>query len=178
MGEISQTQMDAAERFADATIRDLQDERGVHAETAIAGTARMAGTFLFRSFGFPLADATPGLPVLSEQANEQGPRLMQILGGVLEQMGIVVDQEVISRPTDPENEPLLAFLESQQRLEPEFEVIRTRFGLSLVEAADAAAIATAMLIRQCSEVLDPSIAFGIALYGFVEGTKTFPSPMS
>ena len=178
MGEITQTQMDAAEKFSDAAIRVLQDERGVHAETAIAGTARMAGTFLFRSFDFPLGDATPGQPVLSEQSNELGLRLMQILGGVLEQMGIAIDQNVIAQPTAPDHEPLLGFLETQQRLEPEFSAIREEFGLSLSEAADAAAIATAVLIRQCTEVLDPSIAFGIALYGFVEGTKTFPAPIS
>ena len=178
MSEISETQMDAAEKFSAAAIQLLQDERGVHAETAIAATARMAGTFLFRSFNFPLDDATPGQPVLSEQANEQGPRLMQILGGVLEQMGIVVDQTVISQPTDPEHEPLLGFLETQQKLEPEFSAIMDSFGLSLGEAAEAVAIATAMLIRQCTEVLDPSVAFGIALYGFVEGTKTYPAPLS
>ena len=171
-------QMDAAERFADAAIRLLQDERGVHAETVIAGTARMAGTFLFRSFNFPLDDATPGQPVLSEQSNDQGSRLMQILGGVLEQMRIAVNQEVIVQPTSPDHEPLLDFLETQSRMEPEFVVVRERFDLSLGEAADAAAIATAMLIRQCDEVLDPSIAFGIALYGFVEGTKTYPAPIS
>ncbi len=178
MSEISETQMDAAEKFSAATIQLLQDERGVHAETAIAAAARMAGTFLFRSFNSPLDDATPGQPVLSEQANEQGPRLMQILVGVLEQIGIVVDQEVISQPTDPEHEPLLGFLDTQKKLEPEFAAIRESFGLSLGEAAEAVAIATAMLIRQCTEVLDPSVAFGIALYGFVQGTKTYPAPLS
>jgi hypothetical protein len=175
MGEISQNQIEAAEGFANAAISALRDESGVHAETAIAATARMAGTFLFRSFGFELEGVKPGQPVLSEQANELGSRLVQILGGVLAQMGITPDQSKLDQSPDPENEPKLDFLETQKKLEPTFDAIRAKAGLTLVEAADSAAIATAIIIQQCAEVLDPSIAFGIAVYGFIEGAKTCPA---
>ena len=178
MGEISQTQFDAAERFANAAIEALRDERGVHAETAIAATARMAGTYLFRSFGFELEGEKPGQPVLSEQANEQGPRLVQILSGVLGQMGITPDQTKLDEPTGPENEPNLGFLETQKRLEADFNKIKEQLGISLNESAESAAVATAILIRECAEVLDPSIAFGIAVYGFIECAKTYPAPIS
>ena len=178
MGDISQNQIGVGERFANAAIEVLADQSGVHAETAIAATARMAGTFLFRSFGFELKGAQPGQPVLSEQANEQGPRLVQILGGVLGQMGITPDQSKLDQPEDPENRPNLDFLETQKLLESNFNVIREDAGLSLVEAADSAAIATAIIVRQCADVLDPSIAFGIAIYGFIEGAKTCPAPTS
>ena len=62
-GALSQQQIEAAEEFARTTIETLKTERGIHAETAIAGTARMAGTFLFRSFNFSLKDAKPGSPM-------------------------------------------------------------------------------------------------------------------
>jgi hypothetical protein len=175
MGDISQTQIDVAERFANSAIELLGDQRGVHAETAIAATARMAGTFLFRSFGFQIEGAKPGQAVLSELANEHGPRLVNILGGVLEEMGITPDQSRLDQPEDPENEPKLAFLETQKLLEPKFNSIRENSGLSHIEAADSAAIATAIIIQQCAEVLDPSIAFGIAVYGFIEGSKSYPA---
>jgi hypothetical protein len=174
MGTISPQQITAAEEFSQTTIEVLANERGVHAETAIAGTARMAGTFLFRSFNFPLDDATPGQPVLSEQANEQGPRLMNILSGVLEQMEIRLDGGRAAGPISAENEPLLDFLQTQKRLEPKYSEIKDRFGFSYEVAADAVSVATAILIQQTSEVLDPHIAFGIAIYGFIEGTKTVP----
>ena len=177
MGDLSQTQIEVAERFANCAIEALGDERGVHAETAIAATARMAGTFLFRSFGFQIEDAKPGQAVLSEQANEHGPRLINILGGVLGQMGITPDQSNLDQPEDPENEPKLAFLQTQKLLEPIFNSIRENSGLSHREASDSAAIATAIIIQQCGEVLDPSIAFGIAVYGFIEGSKTYPAPI-
>lgn len=169
-------QIKVAQELVAAAIDALKDERGVHAETAIAGTARMAGTFLFRSFGFPLDDAKPGQPVLSEEANNKGPRLMNILGGVLDQMGIAVDSARVAQETPPDHRPRLDFLQTQRSLEPKFAAIVERSDLSLMEASDAAAIATALLITQCKEILDPTIAFGIALYGFVEGTKTFPAP--
>ena len=177
MSDLTQTQIDAAERFANSAVELLGDERGVHAETVIAATARMAGTFLFRSFRFEIEGAKPGQAVLSEQANEHGPRLVNILSGVLQQMGIRLDQSRLDQPEDPENGPRQAFLETQKLLEPTFDSIREDSGLSQSEAADSAAIATAIIIQQCAEVLDPSIAFGIAVYGFIEGSKTCPAPV-
>ena len=93
MVSLSQEQVEAAQAFADTTVAVLQTERGVHAETAVAGTARMAGTFLFRSFGFAPEGVKPGQPVLSDEANEQGPRLIEVFGFSLEQVGIKLDME-------------------------------------------------------------------------------------
>ena len=50
---ITKQQGDAAQEFSRVTFETLKIEGRVHAETAIAGAARMAGTFLFRSFNFP-----------------------------------------------------------------------------------------------------------------------------
>ena len=62
------------------------------AETVIAGLARIARSFLLRSFKLPLTGIQPGAVVLSEQANEQGVRLIQILDGVLVKVGVNLDQ--------------------------------------------------------------------------------------
>ena len=43
-------------------------------------------------------------------------------------------------------------------------------------AAEAGAVATAFIVHQCTSVLDPNVAFGIAVYGFIEGMKTAPHP--
>jgi hypothetical protein len=178
MGSLSQQQIDAAQEFAGTTIEILKTERGVHAETAIAGTARMAGTFLFRSFNFPLENVKPGQPVLSEAANEQGPELIQILGGVLEHIGVKLDKSQFGQAPNPEHQPLLNFLETQKQLEPKYAGTAKRLGLSLQEAAQSAAVACALLIQQSAEILDPNVAFGIAVYGFIEGSKTAPEPVT
>ena len=171
------SQIQAAQAFAGATVEALREGQGVHAETAIAATARMAGTFLFRSFDFPLPDVQPGQAVLSDNANERGPELLQILGGLLTQLGVALDPQLLDAEPGPEHQPRRGFLDTQRRIEPLYDAIRLRLDLSLEQAAHAAAVATAIVIRQCAQVLHPSVAFAIAAYGFVEGAKTAPAPL-
>jgi hypothetical protein len=175
---ITQQQIDAAQEFVNATVDALRTDQGVHAETAVAGAARMAGTFLFHSFGFSIEDIQPGQVVLSDQANEQGPVLIGILEAVLSQMGVGLDVQEVGNTVDEEIQPNLSFLETQRRLEPKYSAIREHYGLSLQEAAEACAVATAMLIQMSSMVLDPNAAFDLAVYGFIEGTKTAPDQIS
>lgn len=176
MGVFRKEQIEAAGQFADATIAALRDAKGVHAETAVAAAARMAGTFLLRSFGLPIDGIEAGQVVLSEQANEQGPALVGILAGVLESRGVELDRGRLANEPGEEHKPLLGFLETLRRLGPAFARIRERLGLSHREAAESAAAATALLIRQTAQALDPNVAFHIAAYGFVEGAKTAPGP--
>lgn len=172
---LSQQQIDAAHAFAHTTMSALQTDRGVHAETAIAATARMAGTFLFRSFGFALPDLRPGQYVLSEQANEHGPRLVALLSNVLPDLGVIVDEAKRGAPGSTV-QPHLNVVETQKLLGTEFVAIRERFGLSLHQAAEAGAVAAAIVISYCAKVLEPNAAFGVAVTGFIEGTKTAPDP--
>jgi hypothetical protein len=177
MTSLSKQQMDAAQEFANATISALKLGQGVHAATVIAATARMAGTYLFRSFGLKLLGVKPGQAVLSDAANEQGPRLIQITHSVLSRMAIKLDSAQSDGITHSKNEPMLGFLDTQKKLEPLYTPIKARQGLTAHEAAQAAAVATALLIRHFAQVLDANVAFGIAVYGFIEGSKTAPEPV-
>jgi hypothetical protein len=51
---LSKPEMDAAQAFANAAVAALQDGGKMHARAVVAGRARMAGTYLFRSFGLKL----------------------------------------------------------------------------------------------------------------------------
>jgi uncharacterized membrane protein len=51
---LSKPEMDAAQAFANAAGAALQDGGKMHARAVVAGSARMAGTYLFRSFGLKL----------------------------------------------------------------------------------------------------------------------------
>jgi hypothetical protein len=177
LASLTQEQIEAAHEFAASTVDTLGTERGVHAETAVAAAARMAGTFLFRSFDFPMGSVQPGQVVLSEQANEQGPALIQILGGVLSHIGIDLNEDALGTPPGPDHQPNLEFLETQRRLEPVYRAIAVRHGLGQRAAAAAGAVAAALLIDRCAQVLDPGVDFGIAVYGFIEGSKTAPDPV-
>ncbi|MDP2226410.1 MAG: hypothetical protein Q8J78_02910 [Moraxellaceae bacterium] len=169
MSRLREEQIAAASAFAEAQLSDAS------AAAVIAGSARMAGTFLFRSFAHALNDVTPGTVLLSPVANAGGPDLIGLLSGALARLGIRIDAENVDLEANPTSLP--TFLETQRQLEPACITIRERFGLSNEEAAHAAAVATAMLIKHMEKSLAPQTAFGIAVYGFIEGSKTAPDPV-
>ena len=70
MLNLNKAQMDAAGEFANAAVSALKFQGGIHPATVVAGSARMAGTYLFRSFHLNLKDVLPGQAVLSVQAAE------------------------------------------------------------------------------------------------------------
>ena len=116
--------------------------------------------------------------MLSNEANEQGPLLIQIAGDALSKMGIKIDNAQAGKAIDSKHKPMLELLETQKKLEPMYAPIKEHYGFSLEEAAHSVAVATALLIRHCAKFLDPTIAFSIAVYGFVEGSKTAPEPVN
>lgn len=173
------TQTQVAQEFAKATLAALSAGGEGQAASIIAGISRMAGTYYFRSFALEVEDLEPGQAVLSAIANERGTELVNITQAVLGQIGIALDGERIRAEmseTGSKHKPAMDFKTTQQLLDRAFAPIKVGYGLSDVDAGRAAAIATAALIRECRSVLDQDVAFAIALYGFVEGTKTAPYP--
>ena len=177
MTSLSEAQMDAAHEFANAAVATISHAGRMHPGTVIAATARMGGTYLFRSFRLHLAGVQPGQAVLSVAADEQVPTLIQITADILAKVGIAIDNTHAGKPTDLKHVPTDPFPDTQRKLEPVYAPIKDRFSLSSQEAAQAAAVASALLIRHCAQVMDPTVGFGIAVYGFVEGSKTAPDPI-
>ena len=178
MPALTKQQLDSAQELAAASIAALKSEAGIHPGTVIAATARMAGTYLFRSFHLQLSDIQPGQAVLSDEANAKFPILIETAARLLSRIGITLQSAPSGLPTPPKDQPTLGFLETQRILEPAFHPIRTRYEFTSEQAAYAAAAATALLISHCAKALDPNIAFSIATLGFVEGTKIAPDPVN
>jgi hypothetical protein len=174
---LSKQQIDAAQEFATATIEALKLPNGVHPGTVVAASARMAGTYLFRSFRLKLPGVKPGQAVLSVEANEQWPQLINIAADALSRMRIAIDNTQAGREVEPKHKPMLEFIETQKKLEPLYAPIKERYGFSACEAAHSVALGTALLINHAKNFLDPTTAFNIAVYGFIEGAKTAPEPV-
>jgi hypothetical protein len=68
----------------------------------------------------------------------------------------------------------MTLMDTQAMFDPLFRPILSKYGLTDAEAAHSAAVAAAMLIQKCSQVLNPYIAYAIAAYGMIEGCKTVP----
>jgi len=161
----------AAKEFYSVIVQRLKNADGVHAETAITAAARMAGTFLLRSFNLPIQALTPGAAVLSDAANEKGPMLIETLGRTLDAMGIAINPNA-NEVGDAQ--PKISVLQTQELLEDALIAVQKKYALNQEEAARGCALATAILVRDCAGVLDVNVAFGLAAYGFVEGSKTVP----
>jgi hypothetical protein len=167
----------AAREFAVTVAAALKLPQGWHPPTVIAGCARMAGTYLFRSFGLKLTGVAPGQAVLSVEANQHGPALLQYMATVLGGLGIQIANAPPSASAAATAKPTREFLDTQRLLEPLFAPIHAKFDLTMPQAARAAAGATAVLIYQFTQNFDPNLGFGVAAYGITEGSKTAPDPV-
>ncbi|MBA4032899.1 MAG: hypothetical protein C0478_18690 [Planctomyces sp.] len=174
----SREQRQAADVMTDAVLSAIKQNGGIHAETAIAAAARLAGTFLFRSFHLSDIHARPGDVVLSEMANDAGPALIQTLGVGLDAMNVNLDESWSMSETPDENQPQLDIISMQTILEPELREVARDFGLNDDQAAHACTLTAARIIQMTSSVLDVNIGFGIATMGLIEGSKTMPPPLS
>ena len=149
--------------------------RAVHAETAIAASARLSGSLLLRSFGFDLESAQPGTVLLSNEANEKYPTLANLVLSFLDKSGIQLDSTKFGgAPEQRGSAPQLDVQQSLSLLQgPALEIAR-RHSLSLEQAAQSAALATAFIVKECSPSIGAETAFNVAVYGFIEGSKTAP----
>ena len=167
--------VEAADLLNRALRKIIVSEQGSHAETLIAAAARMAGTMLFHSLSPGLDHLPPGTVCLTDQANEQGPKLMQLMFATLGQLGHKdIDRQTLVGNSGRSARSRLSLAETQEMLEPWYRKIQGLCGLSLREVADAGAIATAMLIHDCRSVLPVPTGCAIAVDGMVESAKTVP----
>jgi hypothetical protein len=176
----TQVELKAADAVAQAITERLSELKVVHAETAVASAARIAGTFLFRDFKFPAGNIAPGTAVLSDKANEAAPLLFDALLATLQVLGVSTDakkRQNFPGSKHPRHAPRLSVIETQSQIEPQIRNLAASFALNSREAALSCAIATGCLIHTFASVLDPNVGFAIASYGFIEGLKTMPQPL-
>lgn len=177
MTTFSEAHANVAKELANTTATTFTSEGSVHPGTLVAVTARMAGTYLFRSLRLDLPGVQPGQAVLSEPANEQMQVLIRIAAAIVATLGIILDNTRAAEPIDEKHQPRIPFLETQQKLEPLYREITNRNSMSDYDGARASAVAAAILIFQCAKILEPNMGFSILSYGIVEGTKTAPDPV-
>ena len=175
--EQHQALLAAADFFNQSARKLLTIDGRLHAETLIASVARMAGSMMYRSFNFDKG-IEPGTAVLSDQANIHGPKLMNLMFATLQQLGDKVGQDNLNSEYASAKFSQLTFRESHDHLAPFFLKYCEVTPMALQDAALSAAIATGILVHDCREVLSTDKGSAIAVYGFVEGTKTAPFPLA
>jgi hypothetical protein len=170
--QIKPEQNTAASSIAELVANKIGSNRAVHPATAISACARLAGSFMMRSFNFKLDDITPGTVMLSEEANQKGPNLINVLGGMLSSMGVVPNSNKLNTASNAQAN--LSFLESMQLLQNDAFSIMKQNSLTEEEMAYSCAMATAFIIKECKNDLEVETGFHTAVYCFIEGSKTCP----
>ncbi len=162
----------AAGEIVELILDKLGENRQIHPSAAISAAARLAGSFYFRSFNVDLNNQKPGSAVLSEQANEKGPLLLNVLSLSLSSFGIKLDKNSIRTSSKVESD--LSFLDSLTIFQEKAHEIMNRNELTLEQMAHACAMATAFIIKECESDLSVESGFKTAVYAFIEGIKTCP----
>jgi hypothetical protein len=175
--QLVERQNKAAGAFVDMIASGLGNGRAVDSATAIICSARIAGNLLFQSFGFNMKELTPGTVILSEEANEQGPELINILAASLHHHQIPLNEATLSQQQIKPEEFKLDALETLGLFQKTAQNIARENNLNFKEAAQSAAMATSFIVRECAANIGAETGYKIAIYGFVEGSKTVPVPM-
>lgn len=170
--EITNNQNKAVNDIVEMVVSVIGNgSREIDTTEAISSTARLAGSFLFRSFGFKINDAKPGTVMLSEEANTKGPQLVNITHAVLQNFGIQIDNKKMANGNQKQAKS--NFVEVIGKVQTSALEIMKKNDLNYEQMAQSAAIATAFIIQQSSNIT-PEEGFGTAIYHYIEGTKTFP----
>jgi len=167
-------QIEATNGFVRVILGGLRNDGGVHAETAVAVAARLAGTSLLRSFDRRLDAMEAGAALFSDQADAETPALITTLHASLAALGLVVDATRLPPAVPAEHRPQLTLFQTQLMFDVPYRRTIKDCRLDQRQAAFAGAAATARIIGDCAPVLDPHVAVRIAVNGFVEGLKTVP----
>jgi hypothetical protein len=162
---------------ATATLPAMANSGNVHMQTMIAAVARMAGVYMFRSFGLKPDHVQPGQVILVEQAGPSAVMLIQICANVLKELGSVTDAEPPLPLSDPQYAAQLDFLATQGILEPVLNLAQVQYALDNRQMAQATAIGTALLVHALREHLNPQLGFGVACLAMTEGCRTLPAAL-
>ena len=136
--------LSAANFIVEAAQKLLAEDGRLQAETLIVSVARLSGSLLLRSFN--LEPLPAGTPVLCDEANTWGPKLIEVLKATLQQKGfcpsdasIRAAAAKISTSASP-----LSFQDSLDRLLPFVGRWSELSGLDRRQAGVAAAMAAGL----------------------------------
>jgi len=171
--QITESQDKAAGEIVVLIDQVIINKGEIHPSTVIASCARLAGSFLFRTFKLPEnINISPGNVVLSNEANEKGPVLMNLAAWMLSSHGININPETFHKSKMAESN--INYLDTINLLQDKAAAIMENNKLTYEQMAHSCALATGFLIKECQSQLPAESGFNTAVYNFMDGTKRFP----
>ena len=157
------------------TLRKLiVPDQGMHAETVVVSSARLAGVMLLRHQLSEASESDIDTALATGSVEQRAPLLFQILFATLRQLGYGdIDENLPDGGPGSTSASRLSLGETLEILEPWYYKTAARSQLSLLEVAASSAMCTALLIHDCREALDVSTGCAIATHGFVEPFRIY-----
>ncbi len=178
-GATSPSAQASASQIVGLLVATLKNEKGVHAESAIAAAAVLTGEYVQQAANLDFAGIEPGSMILSDKVNEllfesdQQMTISDYFFNALFSQGIEVGKETWPENIPEENQVMFDPLQVAARLRGEMNKLLSDLPDAL-ERAYACAQATALLVAQARRVLDPNIGKALALEAMLKGAKTVP----
>lgn len=149
-----------------------------HAGTVLSVAGRLAGTSLFRSIHKKTFD--PGTVVLSEEANQEYPQLLNLFAYYVKQNGLDVLEKPLVTEFPVQDRPRMGLAEIQAEYQDQYNAIMKKHGLDYLDGARAGMIVCSTVFQYHAmkrKDIDPYVGTGIIAMGVVEGAKTAPPPL-
>ena len=176
---LQKNRADAAAEVMGIFDRNFRTPQGAHPGTVLSAAAWLAGTSLYRSFGYT-QNPEPGTVMLSEKANQAFPRLLDLFTYYISKGGTQIKPEHFILETPDALKPTKTILQIQEAHQDEYNAIMKKHNLGYLDGARAGIIACAMVFNyHCvkRQELDPRLGAGIISMGIVTGAKTAPMPL-
>jgi hypothetical protein len=159
-------------------IFDRHFRNPLHPGTVLSTAAWLAGTSLYRSFGYT-QNPEPGTVMLSEKANQEFPKLINLFHYYMFQGGVQMKMEQFILQIPDEHKPLKTILQIQDVHQDEYNAIMKRHGLDYLDGARAGIIVCSMVFGYHTQrkEIDTRVGAGIVSMGIVTGAKTAPMPL-
>jgi hypothetical protein len=181
---LQKNRVDAATEVLEIFDRNFKTPQGEpHAGTALSAAGWLAGTSLYRSFGYE-ENHEPGTVILgmpSEKANQESQKLLNSFTYYLFQSGIPMrlDQFILQVPDAQKS--LQTILQVQAAHQDEYNAIMKRHGLDYLEGARAGVLVCSMAMGYLClrrKAIDPRIGAGIVGTSIILASKTAPVPLN
>jgi len=176
---LQKNRADAAREVMGIFDRHFRTPQGIHPGTVLSAGAWLAGTSLYRSFGYAQT-SEPGGVMLSEKANQALPKLLGLFTYYLAQSGTQIKQDQFILEIPEDFKPLRTLLEVQEAHQDEYNAIMKKHNLNYLDGARAGVIVCSMLFNyHCvkRQDLNPRLGAGIISMGIVTAAKTAPMPL-
>jgi hypothetical protein len=176
---LQKNRAEAATEVLGSFDRHFRTPQGTHPSTVLAAAAWLAGTSLYRSFGYAQTPES-GTVMLSEKANQAFPKLLDLFTYYLSQSGTHLKPEQFILQIPEALKPQKSILQIQEAHQEEYNAIMKKHGLDYLDGARAGVIVCSMLFNyHCvkRQDLDARLGAGIISMGIVTGAKTAPMPL-